>query len=193
MTFGSVILAGGESRRMGRDKAELCYNGAAFINRLSHELSDYNERLLSVASLRIRVPSHLRQVIDVQAGLGPISGVLTSLECCLSDALLFVPCDVPLFTKELGDYLCSMLTEGYDGVIAVSQNGQAHPLCAVYRKSAAPAFRAAIERGDNRIFSALENLRLLRVNICEAGFSDRLLTNVNTPDEYAGLLREKAN
>lgn len=190
MTFGAVILAGGKSRRMGRDKAQLIYDGSDFLSRLALSLSGFSERLLSVAEIRPDTPPGFSQVIDEHRSLGPISGLLSALNGCKSDALLFVPCDVPLFTKELADYLCSLLEEGYDAVIAVSKDGQEHPLCAVYRKSTVPFFRAALDRGDRRIFSALDGMRLRKARIWEAGFPDRLLLNINSPEEYALLCQE---
>ena len=183
MTFGAVILAGGDSRRFGRDKASLTYNGTSFLSGIAKELSCFEERLLSVAEPR-QDALGLRQVCDVYLGSGPMAGIHASLLACSSDALLFVPCDVPLFSGELGEHLCSLLSDEYDAVIATSFEGIDHPLCAVYRKSAASAFQAALENGGS-ISDVLKNLRVLKAPIWEADFPDRLLVSVSTPEEYA--------
>ena len=121
-----------------------------------------------------------------------MSGLCAALEECQSEALLFVPCDAPLFTLEAGQYLCSLLTEEYDGVVAVSSEGGEHPLCAVYRKSAAAAFRSTLESGENRVYKAFSRLNLRFARLEDAGIGDEVLMNVNSPEDYEELKRLRA-
>lgn len=186
MTFGAAILAGGENLRMGRDKASLTFNGETFLQHIAGELTSFDEHILSVKAPRDN-RFGFKEIYDDYRGNDPMLGILTCLERCSSDALLFVSCDMPLFAAELGEYLCSLLSDEYDAVTAVSYDGQEHPLCAVYRKSAIPAFKAAAEKDEDGIFSALSNMRVLKAPIARGGFSDRLLTKINLPEDYARL------
>ena len=193
MKIGAVILAGGKNTRMGQDKANLVLNGQTFLSRIRGELTGFEEVLLSVGKGQCRGnPEGLREVPDLYPDSGPMGGLHAALRACESDALLAVSCDMPLFRGDAAAWLCGWLTGEYDAVAAVSRDGRVHPLCAVYRKSTARVFETCLLTGDCRLRSALEKLRVCRVSLADGGFSDAVMTNVNTSEEYARLLRENS-
>lgn len=184
MKFGAAILAGGHSRRMGEDKATLTYGGKTFLQRIASELEGYEELIVSVD-----VPERYGDLVggrfaDIYKDCAPKGGVHAALTACLSDALLVVPCDVPLFKKALGDYLCA-LAEGYDAVVPVTTDGRKNPLCAVYAKSCAEVFEEELTAGEYRMMESLRKLKVRYVSLSSE--QSQMLRNINTPDDFRAL------
>jgi len=189
MTVGAVILAGGQSRRMGQNKAALTYVGQRFLEKIAGELSGFDERLLSVAGEMQRTPSGFTPVWDTVPNGGPMAGLYAALSVCKSEALLAVSCDLPLFSGELGDFLVSELSD-WDAVIPLTGE-RTHPVCAVYRKSCAAVLKRHLDGGDRKLRNALFELRTKYVPLTGA-FAEILLKNINTPEEYRSLCDGKA-
>jgi len=185
MRIGAVILAGGKSCRMGKDKAELLIDNQMFLDRIASELSDFDELLVSVGSKDSRTGKNYKTVADKYPNCGPIGGLQSALSVCASDALFAISCDVPLFKSSLAQFLCSKMDDSYDAVVAVSADGYFHPLCAVYRKSTSDIFEKYILSGDYKIINAYEQMKIYRVSVKDF---ENLLLNVNTPEEYERLI-----
>lgn len=187
-TFGAALFAGGKSRRMGKDKAELRYEGKTFLHHVAEEMDGFTEKLLSVDDAsRYASLSSWEHVEDPSENCGPLGGLCAVLKHCHSDALLVATCDLPRYRAELGSWLCEQLAEPYDAVVPMTEDG-IHPLCAVYRKRCLEAFLQQLEAGDYRIRHALDTLR---VNYVPAGEKAAMLANINTPEEYQALLAQK--
>jgi len=97
MKFEAVILCGGKSRRMGRDKAQLPWRGRTFLTHLLEELSEYEELLSSADHTFVSDAVPHCVVADIHPGCGPMGGIHAALCFCQSDALLALSCDLPLF------------------------------------------------------------------------------------------------
>lgn len=185
MRIGAVILAGGKSRRMGTDKAELLIDNQIFLDKIASELSAFDELLVSVGSKDHLAETKYQTVADKYPDCGPIGGLQSALSVCTSDALFAISCDVPLFKAVLAQFICSKMSDDFDAVIALSPEGFFHPLCAVYKKSVADIFEKFILLGDYKILNAYEQMKIFRVPVED--FED-LLLNVNTPEEYECLI-----
>ena len=188
ISFGAVILCGGQSRRMGRDKAQLLLGQETFLERLAETLSCFDELMLAPGRADRYPWIHGRIAEDRFPGCGPMAGLHAALEESERDAVVCVPCDVPLFPARLARRLCRELDGGSDAVICAGQDGL-HPLCGVYRKTAAEAFQRRLEQGDYRIRSALEQLRVKQLQISDCGCDPAVLTNVNDRGAYDRLCR----
>ncbi|MDR1623067.1 MAG: molybdopterin-guanine dinucleotide biosynthesis protein B [Synergistaceae bacterium] len=184
---GAVVLAGGASRRMGRDKALLRLEGRTFLERIVGSLIDFEEVLLSVGSSRRYEDVRLRSVED-EWHCGPMGGLYSALKVCGSKWLLAVSCDVPLLTREFVQYLVSCVDNEHDAFVPVTRDGRVHPLCAVYSKGTVPVLEAHLAKGDYSVTLALEKMRVKYVSLQCTPYADRLLRNVNTPEQYAALL-----
>ncbi|MDY3282168.1 molybdopterin-guanine dinucleotide biosynthesis protein B [Dysosmobacter sp.] len=198
MTFetpsvGAVILAGGESRRMGTDKGALTLEGQRFLDRVAGELALWPERLVSV-----RAPEDapacpgFTPVADRFPGCGPLGGLHAALSACRSDWLLAVACDMPLFRRELGEFLALFPSPAADACVPVDRAGRVHPLCALYGKSALPVLEAQLRRGDYRLTSALDRLRVRYVPLGHSAFGDETVANINTRADYLALLARRS-
>jgi molybdopterin-guanine dinucleotide biosynthesis protein MobB len=118
-----------------------------------------------------------------------MGGLYSALKICESQWLLAVSCDIPLLTREFAEYLFSCAENEHDAFVPVARNGRAQPLCAVYAKRTAGVLEECLARGERRITDALEKMKVKYISLRHTPYADRTLWNVNTPEEYAALLR----
>lgn len=189
MQIGAALLAGGQSRRMGRDKARLLLDGQSFQSRIAGQLAPFPERLLSVGDSPREEPGFL-PVPDLFPSCGPLGGLHALLAACRSDALLVVSCDLPLFRRELGLFLIGQLTETDRAAVPVTRDGRVHPLCGVYRKALLPELESRLRAGDRRMMSLLDAVSARRVPLKGTPFPERWLANINTPEDLQRLLQQ---
>jgi molybdopterin-guanine dinucleotide biosynthesis protein MobB len=188
--ISAVILAGGESSRMGEDKALLRLGNETFLERISAQLSAFGEVLLSVDNAARYPESTLKTVEDRFARIGPMGGIYSALQAGEVSRLLVVSCDMPLFPQGLADYMCSFVSDDYDAFVVVTREGRLQPLCAVYAKSAAPILKKQIEEKNYRLADALAQMRVKHIPLHHSIYGDEAVQNINTPTEYAMLRRQ---
>ncbi len=189
MRTGAVILAGGKSRRMGRNKAQIEFGGVSFLCRIARELEDFEERLLSVGIETDAFLPGFESVKDLHTDSGAIAGLYAAIMHCRSDALLVVPCDVPLYKRSLGDCLLGCLREGYDAAVAVTRDGRIHPYCGAYRKNTSDILLSRIDAGELRMLDALPLMRTCYMRLSDRQIEDQVVTNINTPEAYKRLIK----
>jgi len=181
--FG-LVLAGGESRRMGRDKAALQFHGRSQVDWAFGLLSRHCARVfVSVRPAQLDDPARTSHptIVDRHEGAGPIAGIAAAQAAHPGAAWLVVACDLPF----LGDATLDTLTaaRGNAAVTAFrsSHDGLPEPLCAIYEPQTRPAIEAAIAGGRHcpRKFIIQSGVPLLDQPDPTA------LDNVNTPDDLA--------
>ena len=135
--LSAVLLAGGESRRMGRDKATLPFRGRP-LWQIQLELL----RKLKPAEIFISAstdpkwrPHDVTFVADVPPSRGPLSGLAASLNRMSTSHLLALAIDMPLMSSEYLEFLCAQIEPGR-GVLA-KIGDRAEPLAAIYPREAA--------------------------------------------------------
>ena len=122
---------------------------------------------------------------DRYSDCGPMSGLYSALSVCESDALLVLPCDVPLFSGTLAHHLQEVMKHSdTDALICVTADDRIHPLCGIYRKSCTPVLKRCLDNGNLRIMDALNNLKVHFYHVEEDSWQ---LQNINTPEEYQKL------
>ena len=187
-----LVLAGGASRRMGRDKATLDYGGRSQLASAYALLARHCERaFVSVRADQVSEPARaaLPQIVDGAAGSGPIAGIAAAQAAHPGAAWLVVACDLPF----LGDALLAHLVarRGAECVTAYrsAHDGLPEPLCAIYEPQTRPAILAAIAAGRNcpRKFILGSGVPLLDLPDSAA------LDNVNTPEELAAAAARLAD
>jgi molybdopterin-guanine dinucleotide biosynthesis protein A len=180
--YSAAILAGGQATRFGgRDKSALLVDGRGILEHQIAALAPVVDQVLIVGGPRATIH-------DIVPGCGPLGGLHAALTAASGDAVLLVACDMPYLSTPLLAYLLSLAT-GADVVVPQSERGY-HPLCAVYARACLDpaAARLADRRLNMREF--VDSMRTHVVPVDEIrrfGDPDRLLTNVNTPADYAGL------
>jgi molybdopterin-guanine dinucleotide biosynthesis protein A len=141
-----IILAGGESKRMGAHKPLVEYKGKPLINWVFDALKPVCQEIIIIANSGDFSHLDARVYPDNYPGTGPAAGIESGLSHCLTPLALICSCDTPNLSSELFDHLISS-HEGYDISIA-SHDGTNEPLIGVYSQSVHAIFRAAILSGD---------------------------------------------
>jgi molybdenum cofactor guanylyltransferase len=180
-----LILAGGSSSRMRRDKAALVYGGKTQLDRAFELASRHVARVfVSVRSNQAMEPTraHRPLIIDSVDGEGPIVGIRSGLAAYPDVAWLVIACDLPFLSDAA---LQQLLTERDPSMLATAyrstHDGLPEPLCAVWEPAAAAALSAYVGGGGHcpRKFLIRHAVRLLEAH------DRRALDNINTPEEYA--------
>jgi molybdopterin-guanine dinucleotide biosynthesis protein A len=187
----AAILAGGQSRRMGSDKAALLLAGEPLLLRVVRRLRMVTPDVSIIgpperASLAPGVPI----LPDRWPQQGPLGGLATALQAMAGETVLVVSCDMPFLNRALLGYLLS-LTPGYDAVV-VRADGKAHPLHAVYQKRCLPVLEAQLQLGELQVQRFLARLAVRFVEDAELDRFDPghlSIFNANTPEEWAQALR----
>jgi len=192
MTLTAVILAGGGSRRMGRDKSLLPLDGQPMLAHVIAALMPLNLPILLVTNTReVHAPFDLPMVGDLHPGLGALGGLHSALTHITTDAALLVACDMPrLNTMLLADLIG--LTESHPDSDAIVPRiaGRAQPLHAVYQRRVLTTLESQIESGRLALNALLDLLSVRWVDADEMRPHDPRLdsfTNLNTPDDLDHL------
>jgi molybdopterin-guanine dinucleotide biosynthesis protein A len=185
--FG-LILAGGSSSRMQRDKAALQYGGKSQLDRAFELAARHVPRVfVSVRPSQVGDPARARHpmIVDSIAGEGPIVGIRSALAAHPQVAWLVLACDLPF----LSDAALSQLLRERDPTAVATAYRSAHdglpePLCAIWEPSAAAALAADEAEGGccPRKFLIRQAVPLLEPR------DPRALDNINTPEEYSRAL-----
>jgi len=137
MNLSAVILAGGRSSRMGRDKAGLVFQGQTLLARQVQLARDVGaaEVFVSGRSDKNYAEWNGRVLVDNFPGAGPLAGIEAALRVCSSPLLLVLAVDMPQLNAEL---LRKLFSQGASGCGVVPRvAGRIEPLGAIYPRSAA--------------------------------------------------------
>lgn len=196
-----LVMAGGRSRRMGRDKAWLEIDGLPLVERVVQRLEGLaGEVLFSArepepyAALCTRLSLPASVVLDRYPDAGPLAGLEAGLAAAAHELVFAVATDMPFVNPALVSHLVG-LCEGYDAVVPLTPHGdtlEPEPLHAVYRRTCLPAIRAQLDAGRRRVVSFLPEVRVCYVNPDEMTPFDpdlRSFANINTPEEWEEQMR----
>lgn len=192
------VLAGGASRRFGRDKALVDFGGQPLIARLGRILQAAVGANVGIVGDAEKY-GHLgvECITDRWPGEGPLGGIITALRASETSAnesswSLIISCDMPFLTLDwLRHIIERALASKSDVVMAESHYGL-EPLAACWRASAASALARAFESGTRRISDAMKHLPIEVLDAVDwKRFDnfDRLFWNMNTPADYDEAIR----
>jgi molybdopterin-guanine dinucleotide biosynthesis protein A len=185
--ISGFILAGGESSRMGRDKALLELDGVPLVVRTARLVESVAGVPTVIGNPEAYRSLGLRAIGDDWPGAGPLGGIATALRASSAPWNLVVACDLPYLTRAWLDYLVSRaLASDADAVLPMNVRG-AEPLCAMYHKRCEPAIRAALERDTRKVTQGLEGARVEYLEPSEWKAFDSgglLFKNMNAPEDY---------
>ena len=184
--FATFILAGGESTRMGRNKALLEFGGQPLILRIAALLSSVVAQPTVIAPLEKFRGFGLPMIADDYPGFGPLGGIATALRATNKDWNLIVGCDLPFLTREWLAYLIQRASLSRADVVLPHSEGGAEPLCAAYRNRCLPSITAALQRGTKKVTDGLADLYVENIAFEEAKPFDSkglLFKNMNSPSD----------
>jgi molybdopterin-guanine dinucleotide biosynthesis protein A len=190
----AVILAGGFSRRFGRDKGLVVLAGKPLILHVIDRVSKVVDEVLVVVSSEEQknkfeaiLEEKANLVVDKDDSQSPLVGAITGFETANAEYSLLLPCDTPLVSTQTVQFLLDMCTNR-SAAIPRWPSGYIEPLQAVYRtESALTAAKTALKQGKMNMRSMIENLRGVRYvsTMVLEQLEPDLLTffNVNTPQD----------
>lgn len=189
-----IILAGGASRRIGRDKAFLELGGRPLIAHVVERLASVCAEVLIVAGdVRPYTGLGASVVEDRFRDVGVLGGLHAGVAAAAHDLALAVGCDMPFLNPGLLRAF-ALWVEGFDvAVLRLEEGEQVEPLHAAYRRTCLPALEAAIHAGERRVVSFFPHVRVRYVTAAEISPFDpdlRSFRNVNTPQEWEAVQRE---
>ncbi len=181
--FTGYVLAGGQSTRMGRDKALLEIGGQPLIRSAVNLLKALTERVAILGPAEKYGFLGLPVLPDLVPSRGPLSAIYTGLERSGTTVNLFLACDMPL----MGGSFLKLLVERAalaDAVLMRLDDGSLEPLCAVYNRSCLPAVKANYERQRFKLSDLFPQLRthyLAEADLQGLGLDRRIFANLNDP------------
>lgn len=191
-TIGYVLLMGGKSTRMGRDKAFLPYNGIPFWKKISEEMMKCGSTYLSIDSIKRAPETDCNLILDEYSSIGPIGGIYSGLLKVKEDLVFFAPCDMPVLTSKLIHAIIGQYKEDYDGLIVSGRNGKIYPTIGVYSKRLLPIIQDKIKKNDNRLMK-LVNEQKFKVVPVDTLLPEFELMNLNTWEDYLEFARRNTN
>jgi molybdopterin-guanine dinucleotide biosynthesis protein A len=186
MTLTAVLLVGGESRRMGRDKAEIVFRGQPLWQRQIELLRGLSPEKIFVSARKEPswLPLDAELILDEPPSRGPLSGLTRALERMQTSHLVALAVDMPFITSEQMRIFCGLALAGRGVVPMVDE--RAEPLAAIYPREAGSDFIAALAGDDfslqrlNRELVQIGKLRVFAVPLRD----EALYRSVNEPEDF---------
>jgi len=180
----AVILAAGAGRRMGgEDKGLLLLNGRPLIAHVLERLAPQCERVwLNINRNQEAYAAFGYPLIEdtLPGGLGPLAGLLATLEKSDSEYVLTVPCDTPHLPTDLVARLYASMQQSGADICTVDDGERLHPVILLVRRSLREDLQTYLESGGRKVHDWF-----YRHNHCSADFSDlpAAFVNINTPQQ----------
>lgn len=186
---GAIILAGGQSRRMGSDKAllRLKPDGPRLIELVLAAVAPLVGSIV-INTNRPADYAWLGQTLvedNYKGFVGPLAGLEAGLTASPAHYNLVIACDLPFVNPALLEYLLSQ-AEGFEAVVPLNREGRPEPLCAVYSRACLPVIRRQLEAGQLKMTGWYEALPVRFIPSGELEAFDpglRSFHNLNTPED----------
>ena len=188
--YGAIILAGGRSSRMGKDKASLKISGKSMIERLLLELSPIVSQVVVIRAPGQTIPNIPKELKDRTLvgwdsvkDLGPLQGIVDALPLLNSeiDKVFLLTCDLPYITTNWFQTLKDVMTDEFD-LVCTEENEIINPLLAIYRRPVLEPASKLISEGKRRPISLWEGWRMARLSAPNE--TPWICRDVNTPEEF---------
>jgi molybdopterin-guanine dinucleotide biosynthesis protein A len=191
LTYAGVVLAGGESERMGRDKRRLTISGQTLLAQTIARLRPLVDEMLVVVRERGELPPvDARIVTDQYAGMGVLAGVHAGLAATRAPWAYVVAGDMPLLNADLLRAMAALTDKECD-VVVPRWRGELEPLHALYRPAAcAPAAEAALRASRRRVIAFYPQVRVREIEedvVLRLAPQGHSFFNVNTETEWTRL------
>ena len=180
-SFSVIILAGGQSRRMGTDKAVLPWEQGSILSSLLARLFPLSDDVLVVGNIVRNLSGMVRQVADIIPQKGPLSGIHSGLIYARHDLVFVTACDVPFLVPDLVSQLVNAVGVA-DGSVAVYKR-QVEPLFACYHKKCAGVIQQMLVERKYKVTDFLDKIDWVPVRHLDE-VSPWCFMNVNTGNDY---------
>jgi molybdopterin-guanine dinucleotide biosynthesis protein A len=188
------ILAGGQSRRMGSDKAQIRWDSGTLLSHAVEVMSTVVSEVFILGSPQAG-SSPVIAIPDEFPGRGPLAGIHAALKHSSTKWNLVLAVDLPLVPPGLLGFIAAKSNESPTLAIVPRIDGRLQPLCAAYNRNFLPEIEHAVVNNDLSIHRLLErhgtgimeknkDVEIIEEDeIIAQGFQPEMLTNVNTPED----------
>lgn len=182
----AIVLGGGLSTRIGRDKGGLILDGKPLAQRALETLGELFEELIYVINDPMAAPARakIKLAKDDVPHLGPLGGILAGLKVSKAPRAFVVGYDMPFVSPELARFLVDYDVDA-DVVVPVT-DGRYEPLHAVYSRKCIPVIADQLAAGKRQITGFFDKVRVVTVDETSIRKIDpalRSFFNINTPDD----------
>lgn len=181
--YPGVILAGGKSRRMGRDKAFMEIEGKPLIRRIASALREVCGTVAIVGGDEKKYAGlGLPWYQDSFPDCGPLGGIHTALKHFNADVFISA-CDLPSINPSLIRFLLSRHDPGNHPVTLARSPESVQPLFGVYNPSVLPSLERFLAGGERQVLRFVQGSGATIITL-PSGFSPGILANLNSPADY---------
>ena len=185
----AIVLAGGLSRRLGRDKAVEPVGGEPLISRVIRRLDSLTDETVVVVnneerSSELPLPEGTKIAVDIYPDSGSLGGIFSGLAAAANDWGFVVACDMPFLNEELISHMLT-LRQNHDAVVPLI-DGYPEPTHSAYSKACIPHIESRLKANQLKIAGFFDDVRVRAVteNEIDAFDAERLsFFNVNTPED----------
>jgi molybdopterin-guanine dinucleotide biosynthesis protein A len=162
----SIILAGGKSSRLGRNKALQTIGGKSLIQWVVDRLATLSTEIIIATARGEPIPcsstARIRTVADTHPGRGPLAGIYSGLVASSGSRAIVVGCDTPFLNVSLLQYMSQICSTC--GLVIPRIEGKVEPLCAVYSKDCVAPIGQLLKQNELKI---IELFRMVTVRYIE--------------------------
>lgn len=178
--ISAFILAGGQSTRMGTDKATVMFDGKPMVEHVWDALSPLFKRITLVSNHVSHQAIGLPIIKDAYDHIGPLGGIIAGLRESETDLNLFIGCDMPMVRPAILDFLIAVSKENEH--LLPSFQGKTETLCSILSKSALPTLERAVSSKNYKLYEVLMSLNPKVTDVAHL-CNENPFANINTPSD----------
>lgn len=193
-----IILCGGRSRRMGKDKGSLVLNDKPMLIHVLDTVKEIADEIVLVLRDQEQINQYKTILRDIEVSIkivtdetkdqGPLVGILTGLSYIKSEYAQILPCDSPFISKSFVLKMFEIAgTKEFDAVVPIWDDGHIEPLHSIYKKDIVDVGKNLIKKGRYDVKSLIDNLNIKYVDVEELDESTMSFRNLNTVEEFKGI------
>ncbi|WP_414624245.1 molybdenum cofactor guanylyltransferase [Calothrix sp. CCY 0018] len=186
-SIAALILAGGKSSRMGRDKALVPYQGKPMLQRVYQVAAECTQQVYVLTPWIERyqniLPSDCNYLVETQPGKGPVNGLSEGFEQISADWILLLACDLPLLDVEIIKSWINKLPQIPTSTLALipQRSDIWEPMCGFYRKEVKTELDTFLKKGKRSFQELLSGIEVEVLEVDEK--VDLMLLNCNSPGD----------
>lgn len=189
-TVEGFILAGGRSRRMGRDKALIEFEGKTLLARAVATVSAVAVKTTVIARTVDAYPeSGVPVIADLRPNCGPLAGIETALSAAKSDLVIVLACDMPFVTADFLKFLLERANPN-GAVVPADSDGRPCGVCAVYGRNILAQVSNRLDANERRLESLFSSITVEFVQFTDfvaLPGAGNFLANFNIPDDFTAI------
>ena len=197
-----IVLCGGMSRRMGRDKGSMSLNGKPLIIHVIETIADADEIVLVLRDenqvetykkflkdLKLPEDKNLKICTDILKDQGPLVGILTGFQHITSDRALVIPCDSPFISEVFVNRMFELSEDSnFDAYVPKWTDGKLEPLHSIYKKDVQFIIKKLLEDDVRSVKMLISQLNVKFIDVETLDISGRSFFNINQMNDLKDTL-----